>query len=67
MYISNSFVISLQFIKKTKSSETMLESNDVHWSNMGQDTEEYMKMFEGLDGGVWYSLFIKNLVHYSSH
>ena len=24
-------------------------------------------MFEGLDGGVWYSLFIKNLAHYSSH
>ena len=22
---------------------------------------------EGLDGGVWYSLFIKNLAHYSSH
>ena len=24
-------------------------------------------MYEGLDGGVWYSLFIKNLAHYSSH
>ena len=24
-------------------------------------------MSEGLDGGVWYSLFIKNLAHYSSH
>ena len=22
---------------------------------------------EGLDWGVWYSLFIKNLVHFSSH
>ena len=22
---------------------------------------------EGLDVGVWYSLFIKNLAHYSSH
>ena len=22
---------------------------------------------EGLDGGVWYSLFIKNLADYSSH
>ena len=22
---------------------------------------------EGLDGGVWYSLFIKKLAHYSSH
>ena len=22
---------------------------------------------EGLDGGIWYSLFIKNLAHYSSH
>ena len=22
---------------------------------------------EGPDGGVWYSLFIKNLAHYSSH
>ena len=26
-----------------------------------------MPMGEGLDGGVWYSLFIKNLAHYSSH
>ena len=24
-------------------------------------------LHEGLDGGVWYSLFIKNLAHYSSH
>ena len=24
-------------------------------------------VYEGLDGGVWYSLFIKNLAHYSSH
>ena len=27
-------------------------------------------IYEGLDwggGGVWYSLFIKNLAHYSSH
>ena len=24
-------------------------------------------MSEGLDGGIWYSLFIKNLAHYSSH
>ena len=24
-------------------------------------------MYEGLDGGVWYSLFIKILAHYSSH
>ena len=23
--------------------------------------------YEGLDGGVWYSLVIKNLAHYSSH
>ena len=27
-----------------------------------------VKLYEGLDGGgVWYSLFIKNLDHYSSH
>ena len=26
------------------------------------------QLYEGLDGGgVWYSLFIKNLAHYSSH
>ena len=24
-------------------------------------------IYEGLDGGVWYSLFVKNLAHYSSH
>ena len=24
-------------------------------------------LHEGLDAGVWYSLFIKNLAHYSSH
>ena len=24
-------------------------------------------ILEGLYGGVWYSLFIKNLAHYSSH
>ena len=27
----------------------------------------FIIMYEGLDGGVWYSLFIKNLAHYSSH
>ena len=29
----------------------------------------WLDMTEGLDGGggVWYSLFIKNLAHYSSH
>ena len=26
-----------------------------------------LRLCEGLDGGVWYSLFIKNLAHYSSH
>ena len=26
-----------------------------------------IKITEGLYGGVWYSLFIKNLAHYSSH
>ena len=25
------------------------------------------KIHEGLDGGVWHSLFIKNLANYSSH
>ena len=27
------------------------------------------RIYEGLDwgGGVWYSIFIKNLAHYSSH
>ena len=24
-------------------------------------------LYKGLDGRVWYSLFIKNLAHYSSH
>ena len=43
MYISNSFVISLQFIVKTKSSEAMAESNDVYGSKV--HTKEYMKMF----------------------
>ena len=28
---------------------------------------DLMRFNEGLDGGVWYSLFIKNLAHYSSH
>ena len=29
---------------------------------------EFVRYYhEGLDGGVWYSLFIKNLAHYSSH
>ena len=27
----------------------------------------FLSLHEGLDGGVWYSLFIKNLAHYSSH
>ena len=27
----------------------------------------YFYLHEGLDGGVWYSLFIKNLAYYSSH
>ena len=32
----------------------------------------YVVIYEGLDGGgggggVWYSLFIENLAHYSSH
>ena len=30
-------------------------------------TCDWLSFDEGLDGGVWYSLFIKNLAHYSSH
>ena len=30
-------------------------------------TSEEAKQNEGLDAGVWYSLFIRNLAHYSSH
>ena len=29
--------------------------------------EIYLSATEGLDGGVWYSLFIKNFAHFSSH
>ena len=29
--------------------------------------QTYKTIMEGLDGGVWYSLFIKNFAHYSSH
>ena len=29
--------------------------------------QTFDQVHEGLDGGVWYSLFIKNLAQYSSH
>ena len=33
----------------------------------GLSTYDFSTLYEGLDGGVWYSLFIKNSAHYSSH
>ena len=38
---------------------------DTEYVSLLGNTNFYMN--EGLDGGVWYSLFIKNLAHYSSH
>ena len=36
------------------------------WTHTRHNCES-SRTHEGLDGGVWYSLFIKNLAHYSSH
>ena len=40
----------------------------VFYGNLVYKFKEWLEsLVEGLDGRVWYSLFIKNLAHYSSH
>ena len=45
---------------------TIQDMDIQHYEDCDLDYLE-VSVYEGLDWGVWYSLFIKNLAHYSSH
>ena len=62
--VSQIYPSALQ-LNKANTSDTEAAFLDLHLSISNDIVST--KIDKVLDGGVWYSLFIKNLVHYSTH
>ena len=53
--------------KQTTRNEVWVLSLKYRCRDILLKTHKHYLFYEGLDGRVWYSLFIKNLAHHSSH
>ena len=61
------FAFKMLHTRSPDMSNFAVTTKSEHWSKKSEKLSPFLSIVKGLDGGVWYSLFIKNLVHYSSH